>query len=164
MKAATADPGSPRVPTGGIRELGVWEAVEVYDRELAASSVEELAGGGAVAYYLRLAALEAVIAEGMRVRGAISIHRALLAGATVAEIAEVMGATCERVATWWRAWVDGQRRLAAREPGLGIDPHEVDRAEAAIRAARTAAGRVRSWSAPASGIPEADRQIGSPHP
>ena len=76
-----------------IRDLGVWDAARAYQAAFTAASAAELTGSGSAGYYLRQAALEAVIEEQMRVRCAISIHRALLAGAPAAEIAHVLGTT-----------------------------------------------------------------------
>ena len=92
MKVASAGSDIPRVPTGDIGELGVWEAIDVYDRELAASSVEELTGGGSAAYYLRRAALEAVIADRVRACGTIN----LLTGASIFQLCQITAARASR--------------------------------------------------------------------
>jgi hypothetical protein len=109
-----------------IRELGLWQALEILGADFRAASARELTGGGSPAYYLRQAALESVIAERMRIRALISVHRALLGGVPAAEIARVTGSACEDVARRWRAWADGQRRLNTRYPGLGLGQREYD--------------------------------------
>ncbi|MGH3500942.1 MAG: hypothetical protein ACRDQA_08620 [Nocardioidaceae bacterium] len=49
----------------------------------------------------------------------IHIHRAILAGASLAEVAEAMGVDPVAVAARWRAWADGQRQLVIRDrPGV----------------------------------------------
>ncbi len=60
-------------------------------RAVDAATAAELTGGGSAALYLRLAALEAVIERRIAAHAVISIHRALLAGAPVTQIAEVTG-------------------------------------------------------------------------
>ena len=128
----------PAGETGGaglvceIRELGFWQALEALDADVRAASARELTGGGSPAYYLRQAALESVIAERMRIRAVISVHRALLGGVPVAEIAHVTDSTCEDVARRWRAWADGQRRLDIRYPGLGLGQREYDQVAVAL--------------------------------
>jgi hypothetical protein len=134
MTAPVSD-RAPVIDVRRIRELGEWEALDAYRAECAAASVEELTGRGSAAFYLRQVALEAVIAERMRVRGTISIHRALLAGASVPEIADVMDASCEQIAERWRSWADGQRHLRQRFPLLGIGQPEYDRAAAVVGSA-----------------------------
>ncbi len=47
----------------------------------------------------------------------VSIHRALLAGATLAQVADAMGMTCAGAAERWRCWADGQRQLGQQVPG-----------------------------------------------
>lgn len=72
----------------------------------------------------------------------IHIHRALLAGAEVAEVCAAMDAPPEEVAEVWRRWVDGQRRLViGGRPGvseheyrtvaerLGIPHHRTERTQ-----------------------------------
>ena len=105
---------------GGAGELDVWQALEVLQRDFEAASVAELTGHGSAGYYVRQAGLEMVVAERMRMWAAISVHRALRAGASVVELAQATGLTCEQVAERWRAWADGQWRLNERCPGLGM--------------------------------------------
>jgi hypothetical protein len=109
-----------------IRELGLWQALEILDADFRAASAREITGGGSPAYYLRQAALESAIAGRMRIRALISTHRALLGGVPAAEIAHVTGSTCEYVARYWRVWADGQLRLNIRWPGLGLGQREYD--------------------------------------
>jgi hypothetical protein len=149
-----------------IRDLHVWQAQQLLDASLGASSVQELTGGGSVAYYLRQAALESVIAERMRVRAVISIHRALLGGVSVAEIAHVTGSTCEHVADCWRLWADGQRHLNTQYPRLGLDQREYEQAAAVIgQTADDEAGETPSrLPFTQCACPAMDAQIGSPRP
>jgi hypothetical protein len=155
----TAVPAGETDSTGlvcEIREFGFWQALEILDAEFRAVSARELTGGGSPAYYLRQVALESVIADRARIRALISIHRALLGGVLAAEIAHVIGSACEDVARRWRAWADGQRRLDARYPGLGLGQREYDQAAAALDDSLGEI-RVRRCACAASA------QIGSPH-
>lgn len=141
-----------------IRDLGVWDAARAYRAAFTAAGAAELTGSGSAGYYLRQAALEAVIEAQMRVRCAISIHRALLAGAPAAEIAHVLGTTTGDVAGRWQHWAAGQRRLQDRWPGLGVSQPEYDRAAAALE---DADGTSHCARCSCTGT---DAQIGSPHP
>jgi hypothetical protein len=116
-----------------MRDLGVWEAMDAYQVAFAAATVAELAGQGGAAYHVRQAALETVMADQLRVCAVISIHRALLAGASVGEVAHVLGRSPAEVAVRWRNWADGQLRLNAQCPGLGVGRREYDRVAAALR-------------------------------
>jgi hypothetical protein len=115
----------------GIVPGSLREALDAYDGGLAATSPAELAGAGGVGYYLRQAALETAIAQRMMARAAASIHCGLLAGATLAQIANATGMSSAQVAACWRAWAAGQRRLGQRCPGLGVGEREYQRAAAA---------------------------------
>jgi hypothetical protein len=146
----------------GIRELGVWEAMDAYRAVFAAASAEELTGRGSAAYHVRQAALETVIAAGMCVRTVISIHHALLTGVSVGEIADVLGSSRRDVAERWRSWADVQLGLNAQCPGLGLDQREYDQAAAVIGAESSAQGSDGGLGGCAcSGM---DTQIGSPRP
>lgn len=122
----------------GVRGVGVWEAMVAYRAAFAAATAEELAGQGGAAYHVRRVALETMIAEGMRVCAVISIHRALLAGASVGEVAHVVGSSPAEVAERWHGWVDGQLRLNTQCPGLGVSRREYDQVAAALRAGSSA--------------------------
>jgi hypothetical protein len=113
--------GASVVPAG---EMDLWQALEVLQRDFEAASVAELTGHGSAGYYVRQAGLEMVVAVRMRVWAAISMHRALRTGASVVELAQATGLTCEQLAERWRAWADGQRRLDERCPGLGMPAGE----------------------------------------
>ena len=145
MSAGRAAPGS----TGAARladDLGLWEAVDAYQCAVDAASVAELTGGGDAGFHLRLAALEAVIERWMAVYAVISIHRALLAGATVTQIVQATGLSRGQVAARWAAWADGQVRLG-EHTGLGMTRQEYQRAAAAITSAALPDGVV------AAGLP-----------
>jgi hypothetical protein len=104
-------------------------------REMAeAYFAAELAGDGSAAWCLRQAALESVIAERMAVRAMVSMHRALLAGAALAQVADAAGVSCAEAAERWRLWADGQRELGRQVPGLGISERDYRRAAALIGA------------------------------
>ena len=141
----------------GIVPAALWEAIDAYRAGLAAASPAELAGGGDVGYYSRQAALETAIARRMAARAAASIHCGLLAGATLAQIADAAGVSSAEAAACWQAWADGQRHLGQRCPGLGVSEREYQRA-AAVVAAGAAAG-----SLPGSGHAGGVMRIGSPH-
>lgn len=129
----------------GTAPAGLREAIDGYYAGLAAASAAELAGAGSAAYYLRQAALESVIAERMAACAAVSVHRALLAGATLAQVADATGVTSAEAAARWRSWADGQRRLGQQVPGLGLSEGEYRRA--AATAGRGAASGVRCLNA-----------------
>ena len=111
--------------------MGLWEAVEAYRGAAGAATAAELLGGGSAAFYLHLAALETVVADRAAVHAVISIHRALLAGAAVGQIADVTGLSADRVAARWTEWADGQVRLRERT-GIGMAREEYDRAAAVL--------------------------------
>jgi hypothetical protein len=71
---------------GPAGDLGLWEAVALLQDAVGAATVAELTGGGSAAWYLRQAALEAMIERRIAAHAVISIHRALLAGAAVPQI------------------------------------------------------------------------------
>jgi len=142
----------------GVVPAGLREAIEAYDAGLAAASPAELAGAGDAGYCLRRAALETAIAQRMAARAAVSIHCGLLAGATLAQIADATGMSSMEVTACWRAWADGQRHLGQQCPGLGITEREYQRA-AAVVAAGAAVSSLRG-----SGRAGGRTQIGSPHP
>lgn len=146
----------------GICELGGWEAIDAYRTAFTAASAEELTGRGSAAYYLRQAALETVIARRMRIRTVISIHHALLTGVSLDEIAHVLGSSRRDVAGLWRGWADGQLRLNAQCPGLGLGQREYDQAAAVIGADSSDQGSAGGWGGCA--CPGMDTQIGSPRP
>lgn len=116
-----------------VAAAGLWEAVDVYRAVLAAASVAEMTGCGAAAYYLRVAALEAVISDRIQTRLTISVHQALMAGADVSEIAGATGMSARRVADQWRAWARAQRQLRARTGTLGLSEDDYARAAAGLR-------------------------------
>jgi hypothetical protein len=111
--------------------MGLGEAIDAYRGSVDAATAAELAGGGDAAFYLHLAALETAIADRAGVRAMISIHRALLAGAPVTQVAETTGLTADQVTARWAAWADGQVRLHDRV-GIGMSPEEYGRAVAVL--------------------------------
>jgi hypothetical protein len=114
--------------------MGFWETVDAYQGAMGRATAAELLGGGDAGFYLRMAALETAIARCAAVRAVISIHRALLAGAPVAQIAEVTGLSPDQVAARWAEWAGGQVRLRERG-GTGMTREEYERA-AAVAAGR----------------------------
>lgn len=145
-----------------IRDLGEWAAMDAYRTAFAEASSDELTGAGGAVYYLRQAALESVIAQKMRTRATISIHRALLAGVSVGEIAHVLGNSPVCVADRWRGWADGQRRLNTQCPGLGLRQGEYERAAAVLGA--VSAGDDTTEGFTCCACRGGDTQIGSPRP
>jgi hypothetical protein len=148
------------IPVCGVRDVGVWEAMDAYQAAFTAATAEELAGQGDAAYHVRQVALETVIADGMRVCAVISIHRALLAGASVGEVAHVLGSSHAEVAERWRGWADGQLRLNTQCPGLGVGRREYDQVAAALRAGSSAGSTDEEVGC--RDCPGRDTQIGSP--
>jgi hypothetical protein len=131
VSGRSAVPGPAGAGLAG--DLGLWEAVALLQDAVGAASVAELTGGGSAGWYLRRAALEAVIERRIVAHAVISIHRALLAGATVPQIAQATGLSRGQVAARWAAWAGGQVRLGERA-GAGMAPQEYQRAAAAITA------------------------------
>jgi hypothetical protein len=111
----------------------LWEAVGLLQDAVGAATVAELTGGGSAVWYLRRAALEVMIERRIAVHAVISIHRALLAGAGVPQIAQATGLSPSQVAARWAAWASGQVRLG-EQAGAGMAPEEYRRAAAAITA------------------------------
>lgn len=136
-----------------IRELGTWQALEAYQAAFTTAGAVELAGKGRPSYHMRQAALESVIAERMRINAAISIHRAVLAGASVDELARAVGASAAEIAERWHAWADDQRGLNAQYPGVGVSARDYARAAATLQAgqghlgaASTSGAEHANWS------------------
>jgi hypothetical protein len=119
------------VRPGGV-PAGLREAIDVYYAGTAEGVAVELAGADDACYWLRQAALESAIAQRMAVRAVVSVHRALLAGATLVQVADAAGMTCAEAAEQWRSWADGQRQLRQQVPGLGLSEAEYLRAAAVI--------------------------------
>jgi hypothetical protein len=146
----------------GVREMGIWEALDAYQAAFTAASAAELIGRGTGDYYVRQAALESVIADRMRVCAVISMHRALLAGVSVDELAHVLGTRHADVAERWRGWADGQRRLNSQCPGLGIGQREYEQVAAALEPAASSGGAATGFVC--CSCQAKDTQIGSPRP
>jgi hypothetical protein len=132
------------------------EAIDVYYAGIAESVAVELAGADDAGYWLGQVALESVIAQRMAALAVLSMHRALLAGATLAQVADAAEMTCAEAAGRWRSWADGQRQLKQQVPGLGLSERDY------LRAA--AAAGTRTDPAPESGHANTERRIGSPRP
>jgi hypothetical protein len=103
-----------------------------------------------------------VIARRMHIRATISIHHALLAGVSVAEIAHVLGSSQADVAECWRDWADGQLHLNSQHSGLGLDQRAYDQVAAVIGAESSGHGSEAGFIGCA--CLEMDTQIGSPRP
>ena len=121
------------IGAGPAGDLGLWEAVALLQDAVGAATVAELTGRGSAAWYLRQAALEAMIERRIAVHAVISIHQALLAGAGVPQIAQATGLSRGQITARWTAWADGQVRLC-EWTGMGIAAEEYRRAAAAITA------------------------------
>jgi|HubBroStandDraft_3_1064219.scaffolds.fasta_scaffold84340_2 hypothetical protein len=114
--------------------MGFWEAVDAYRGAMGRATAAGLSGGGDAGFCLRAAALETAIACRAAVHAVISIYRALLAGAPVAQIAEVTGLSPDQVAARRAERADGQIRL--REwAGTGMTREEYGRTAAAAAGA-----------------------------
>ncbi|MGA2829720.1 MAG: hypothetical protein ABSF03_26825 [Streptosporangiaceae bacterium] len=71
-------------------------------------------------HHLEELALMTVAAEWLTRWQPISMHRALLAGATPEQVAEAAGMSVRAIYEQWKQWADGQRRsLIAGRPGAG---------------------------------------------
>ncbi len=112
--------------------LDSWEAVDAYRDLLLAA---ERGTGEAADHAVQLLGLESVISRWIDRRVTVSIHRALVAGASTDQVAAVAGIDVCEVAARWRAWAHGQRLLAARCPGLGLSEAGCRRVAAALEAA-----------------------------
>lgn len=156
----TAAGGCEVVQACRVRDWGLREALEALGAALAASGARELAGGGDAGYYLRQVALQNAVAERMRIGATIDIHRALVVGATPAEVAHVLGVSVTEVAGRWRTWAEGQRRLRDWCPGLGLGRDEYEQVAAVLAdAGDNGPGQFTGCSCRGE-----DGQVGSPHP
>lgn len=66
----------------------------------------------------------------------IHIHRAILAGAGVDQVAAAFGGTVSGVADAWASWAEGQRNLRRREGRWGVSDDEYERVAAVFAAVR----------------------------
>jgi hypothetical protein len=62
----------------------------------------------------------------------ISVHRAVLGGATPTQVADAMGTDVSTVAQRWRAWADRQRWLRESGSRFGMPPAEYATVAAAL--------------------------------
>jgi hypothetical protein len=154
----------PVVEACRIRDWGLWEALDAFTSGFTAASARELTGGGDGRYYVRQAAVENVIAERMRVRATIGVHRALAGGVAAVEVAHVLGVSVEELSGRWRQWAEGQRRLRHRYPGLGIGQAEYQQAAVGFDGAGLLGGGDDFGHFPSCSCPAASAQIGSPRP
>lgn len=70
-------------------------------------------------HHLEERALMTVAAEWLTRWQPVSMHRALLAGATPDQVAEAAGMSVRGIYELWKQWADGQRRsLIAGRPGV----------------------------------------------
>ncbi|WP_163507683.1 hypothetical protein [Fodinicola acaciae] len=65
----------------------------------------------------------------------ITMHSALLAGATVEQVAAAARETADAVAQRWQCWAAGQRHLNETNQKFGMPPEEYDRVAALLAAA-----------------------------
>jgi hypothetical protein len=142
----------------------LWEALDAFGAAFAAASAPELTGAGGGRYYVRQAAVENVIAERMRVRATIGVHRALTGGVVAEEAAHVLGVSVGELAGRWRQWAEGQRRLRQECPGLGIGQAEYEQAAVGFDGAGLLGGGDEAGHFPSCSCPAASTQIGSPRP
>ena len=76
-------------------------------------------------HHLEELALMTVAAEWLTRWQPISMHRALLAGATPEQVAEAAGTSVRAMYEQWKQWADGQRRsLIAGRPGVTQETYE----------------------------------------
>ena len=76
-------------------------------------------------HHLEELALMTVAAEWLTRWQPISMHRALLAGATPDQVAEAAGTSVRGMYEQWKQWADGQRRsLIAGRPGVTQEAYE----------------------------------------
>ena len=71
----------------------------------------------------------------MRIGATIDIHRALVAGASPAEVAHVLGGHVTEMTGRWRTWAPGQRSLRDWCPGLGLGRDEYEKVAAVLAGA-----------------------------
>lgn len=126
---------------------------EAYFAGLDAASAAELAGGGSAGWLLEQAALESAIAARMAARAVVSMHRALLAGATLAQAAAAAGVTSAEAARRWRSWAEGQCELARQVRGLVVSERDYRRVAGVIAADLAGSGHTGQ-----------ETRIGSPRP
>ncbi len=76
-------------------------------------------------HHLEELALMTVAAEWLTRWQPISMHRALLAGATPDQVADAAGTSMRGVYEQWKQWADGQRHsLSAGRPGVTKEAYE----------------------------------------
>ena len=94
-----------------------------------------MSGGGHAGYYLRQVALQNAVADWMRIGATIDIHRALVGGASPAEVAHVPGGSVTEMTGRWRSWAEGRRSLRDWCPGLGLGRDEYEEVAAVLAGA-----------------------------
>jgi hypothetical protein len=75
-------------------------------------------------YHLEKLALMAVAARWLTCWQPISVHAAILAGATPAQVCEAAGGSVRGVFDEWERWVEGQRNLMLGERQVGVSEEE----------------------------------------
>ena len=86
----------------------------------------ELAGYRSVAEELEELAVMSTLASWLVRWSPITMHSALLAGATVEQVAAAARDTAEAVAQRWQQWAAGQRHLNETNRKFGMPPQEYD--------------------------------------
>lgn len=80
-------------------------------------------------------AVMAALASWLRRWLPISMHRALLRGASIEEVAAAAGVEFREATRMWREWSDGQRSLQREKPYLPDHTAEYDQVDELIRSA-----------------------------
>jgi hypothetical protein len=94
-------------------------------------------------------ALMAVSAEWLTRWQPISMHRAILAGATPDQVADAAGTSVRNAFEQWKHWADTQRHsIIAGRPGVTKDAYETVRARFAVSVGHMPAIRLRRWVPP----------------
>ncbi|WP_163511396.1 hypothetical protein [Fodinicola acaciae] len=95
----------------------------------------ELAGYRSVAEELEELAVMSTLVSWLVRWSPITMHRALLAGATVEQVAAAAGDTVAAVAERWQRWAAGQRHLNQTNQKFGMPPAEYDKVAELLAAA-----------------------------
>jgi hypothetical protein len=120
--------------SGPAEAVGLWAVIDDYRDVLADAGVAELAGGGSGEHHLRAVALESMLVDRLQARITVGVHHALMAGASLSEVAETVGLEPGQVAMRWMVWARGQRQLRACSGLLGLGEDDYARVAAVIDA------------------------------
>lgn len=115
--------GRPAVDLDTLEGMSPFDLAQLWGDRTA----WELAGYRSVAEELEELAVMSTLASWLMRWSPITMHSALLAGATAAQVAAAAGDTVEVVAERWRQWATGQRHLNQTNQRFGVPLDEYNR-------------------------------------